>query len=76
MLHPNRPASLTVRECDFFSCILVHGIVAGFDNVFLEIVQEIKTEQDRLDAIQELQSFIVSQQLTSQIDAQFSYGMF
>ena len=33
--------------------------LSGFDQVFLELVISIKTEQDRLDAITELQSFIV-----------------
>ncbi|KAJ2918841.1 hypothetical protein MD484_g1628, partial [Candolleomyces efflorescens] len=42
------------------------GVLNRFDKVFLEIVQEIKTEQDRLDAITELQSFIDEDHTSSQ----------
>jgi hypothetical protein len=31
----------------------------GFDNIFLAMVESIKTDQDRLDVIAELQQFIV-----------------
>jgi hypothetical protein len=34
-------------------------VYLGFDKVFLDLIATIKTDQDRLDAITELQSFIV-----------------
>ena len=35
-------------------------VVSGFDQVFLALVENVTTNQDREDAIIELQSFIVS----------------
>lgn len=35
-------------------------MVAGFDQIFLDMVECIETEQDRKDVIIELQAFVVS----------------
>ncbi|KAJ2914562.1 hypothetical protein MD484_g5813, partial [Candolleomyces efflorescens] len=42
------------------------GVLNRFDNVFLEIVQEIETDQDREDAIVELQNFVEEDHSSSQ----------
>ncbi|KAJ2918276.1 hypothetical protein MD484_g2100, partial [Candolleomyces efflorescens] len=42
------------------------GVLNRFENVFLEMIQTIKTEQDRLDAILELQSFVEEDHSSSQ----------
>lgn len=38
---------------------MAHLILLGFDQVFLDMVESIVTDQDREDVIIELQSFIV-----------------